>query len=207
MSHAVPAPGDPHVLYRHFDTRGTLLYIGISGDFEKREGNHKSASMWRSFLARTAVEQFEEKPEVIAAERVAIETEHPVFNKHHNDTPEARARLRAYLKQAGLSDLMRLWSCDWCGHYEERHDFSEPDIYVLPCPSCPEGICRIARERPSGLAAIRARNAVEKWRFWQMTPSEYKAYIKIGSPAPAVTGEEARRLITAAATDLREGGR
>ena len=130
---ATPAPGESYALYRHFDAQDRLLYVGISGSLRIREGIHKSTSMWRSLLARSIVERFEDADEAMKAERIAIETERPLFNVRHN-APRAGERLRAYLEETGHADWMRHW------------------------------------------------------------------------PSPAVSGDEARRLITSAARDLREKG-
>ena len=57
--------------------------------------------------ADSTVETLPNRAGVLAAERMAIETERPLFNVAHNDTPEARERLRAYLEGIGRMDLMR----------------------------------------------------------------------------------------------------
>lgn len=98
--------GSPYRLYRYFDARDLLLYIGISGQLGKRNGAHISRSKWMQFTARFAVEPRDSLEEVKDAERLAIEAEHPVFNQQHNNTPEARERLHAYLDEAGRLDLL-----------------------------------------------------------------------------------------------------
>ena len=93
-------------LYRHFDIADRLLYIGISGRLPVRETEHESGSRWWELIARSAAEPFETRLAVVTAERIAIQTEHPVFNRQYNNTPEARERMRAYLEGIGRMDLM-----------------------------------------------------------------------------------------------------
>ena len=52
------------------------------------------------FTARSTVERRKTLEDVKRAEREAIETEHPIFNKQYNNTPEAKARMRMYLIEA-----------------------------------------------------------------------------------------------------------
>jgi hypothetical protein len=95
-----------YALYRYFDAREVLLYIGKSGDMAVRDSTHIRRSQWMQFAVRSAIERYGNAEEVGDAERMAIETEHPVFNLQYNDTPEARERLRAYLEEVGRLDLM-----------------------------------------------------------------------------------------------------
>jgi hypothetical protein len=105
-----PEIDDPYALYRYFDTRSRLLYVGISGDLANRDRSHISRSRWMQLVASSTVERLKTLEDVQAAERKAIETERPLFNRLHNDTPEARERLRAYLDEIGRLDLLE--ACD-----------------------------------------------------------------------------------------------
>jgi predicted GIY-YIG superfamily endonuclease len=97
---------EPYRLYRYFDSRRWLLYVGISGDLARRDGTHISRSRWMQFTARSSVERHKTLEGVKEAERTAIESERPIFNKLHNSAPEAKRRLRAYLEAAGRLDLL-----------------------------------------------------------------------------------------------------
>jgi hypothetical protein len=103
---AEAAPPDPYALYRYFDVRDILLYVGITGDLAVRDRGHISRSRWMQLTARSAVERHKTAEDVRTAEREAIETEHPLFNVQYNNTPEAKARLRAYLEESGRLDLL-----------------------------------------------------------------------------------------------------
>jgi len=97
---------EPYALYRWFDARDILLYIGRTGELGRRISGHIARSRWMQFAASSTVERRGTLEDVNRAEREAIETEHPIFNKQYNDTPEARERLRSYLKEIGRLDLL-----------------------------------------------------------------------------------------------------
>ena len=94
-------PLDPYALYRWFDAADILLYIGKTGALAQRVAGHIARSRWMQFAARSTVERHGSDEDVTRAEREAIETEHPIFNKQYNDTPEARERLRSYPEPIG----------------------------------------------------------------------------------------------------------
>lgn len=97
---------DPYALYRYFDVRDILLYVGMTGDLAKRDKTHISKSAFMQLAARSAIERRKTLGDVKEAEQKAIETERPIFNIQYNDTPEARERLRAYLEEIGRLDLL-----------------------------------------------------------------------------------------------------
>jgi len=98
-------PGQ-YALYRYFDVRDVGLYIGKSGVLAERNSAHIARSEWMQFAVRSTFERYGTPEELATAEREAIEAEHPIFNKQYNNTPEAKARLRAYLEEAGRLDLL-----------------------------------------------------------------------------------------------------
>lgn len=95
-----------YALYRWFDSKDRVLYIGKSAALAARTRAHIHTSHWMQFVARSTVERHDSAEELAKAERVAIRTEGPIFNKVHNNTPEARERLRAYLEEAGQPELL-----------------------------------------------------------------------------------------------------
>lgn len=68
-------------LYRYFDEFGRLLYVGISKDADKRDGQHASLSSWHQFATQRTLEEFESRDEAMDAEALAIRDECPVFNR------------------------------------------------------------------------------------------------------------------------------
>lgn len=76
-----PLPDRRPCVYRHFDTDGTLIYVGACINHRTREQHHKSQSDWWPESARVDVEYHDTMREALAAERVAIYFEKPVHNK------------------------------------------------------------------------------------------------------------------------------
>jgi hypothetical protein len=71
---------NPHHLYRHFDKKNVLLYVGISFDFLNRLGAHKHASHWFCDIASVTVEHFKTRELAEIAEQLAIKNENPLHN-------------------------------------------------------------------------------------------------------------------------------
>lgn len=69
-----------HYLYRHFDAKGKLLYVGISLSATYRLSQHKQASPWFGEIARVEIEKCETRAQALEKERVAIVEEKPTHN-------------------------------------------------------------------------------------------------------------------------------
>lgn len=70
-------------LYRHFDADGKLLYVGISLSALQRTMSHKHSGWWE-MVTRIEIERHNTRDEALDAEREAIKTERPEFNKMHS---------------------------------------------------------------------------------------------------------------------------
>lgn len=70
-------------LYRHYNADGELLYVGIAGSEEYRRKDHKRTSKWFSEVdeSKSRVEQITGWTSVLKAEREAIQSENPKYNK------------------------------------------------------------------------------------------------------------------------------
>ncbi len=75
---------NPHVLYRFFATSGDLLYVGITGNPERRFSAHSHVQPWWDRVARIELERFGTRGELVEAEIAAIQSEHPKYNKTHS---------------------------------------------------------------------------------------------------------------------------
>ncbi|WP_157253142.1 GIY-YIG nuclease family protein [Nonomuraea typhae] len=73
-----------HALYRFFNADGGLLYIGISVNPPQRFRRHKGDQPWWCEVTQITIERFGSRPDVLAAEKQAIESEHPLYNLIHN---------------------------------------------------------------------------------------------------------------------------
>lgn len=102
----------PTALYRYFDEGDITLYVGISDHLPVREYSHVKSSVWMQLAVRSTIGRYPSRDEALAVERTAIETEHPIFNKQYNDTPEAVARLERYLAKRGMPDLLKIISVE-----------------------------------------------------------------------------------------------
>lgn len=72
---------EDHCLYRHFDTDGVLLYVGISLSVGTRTSAHRRAAPWFRDVARIEVQHFTSRADCALAERVAIDREKPLHNR------------------------------------------------------------------------------------------------------------------------------
>ena len=84
-------------LYRHFNSHGILLYVGISLNAITRFSEHRSSSKWSSQIASMTIEQFSSHAEAYDAETQAIRTEHP----RHNISKTTKQKIK--LKSLSIS--------------------------------------------------------------------------------------------------------
>ena len=73
----------PQQLYRYFNADGDLLYVGISANAFARMTQHQAGAQWWTEIATVTVEWFDSRREVLDAERDAIKSESPIWNKQH----------------------------------------------------------------------------------------------------------------------------
>lgn len=71
-------------LYRHFNSAGRLLYVGISCRVLSRTREHIKSAKWSDEIARIDIEHYSSREAVVAAEKSAIIAERPLFNIVHN---------------------------------------------------------------------------------------------------------------------------
>jgi hypothetical protein len=72
------------ILYRFYDAKDNLLYVGISNHFYARASEHTKNSGWMKNAVRATFEHYADRQSVLSAERSAIINEAPLFNKKHN---------------------------------------------------------------------------------------------------------------------------
>jgi excinuclease UvrABC nuclease subunit len=73
-------------LYRHFDAKGRLLYVGFSVTVFARTMQHMHGSSWAKLVTRIELEHFDDRNKAWRAEQLAIAKEAPMHNK--NFTPK-----------------------------------------------------------------------------------------------------------------------
>lgn len=84
-------------IYRVYDARGRLLYVGISSNPMARWRAHATTKSWWGEVAKTKVRWHRTRTSAEAAEVKAIKEEFPRFNRHHARFPLP--------KGAGCSEL------------------------------------------------------------------------------------------------------
>ena len=98
--------GDPRKqvqLYRHFAADGSLLYVGISRDSEKRLHQHARDSVWHSSISRVMIETCRDLDEARRKERIAVEAEKPAHNINlRGHTHGCRVSKKRTLERAGF---------------------------------------------------------------------------------------------------------
>lgn len=72
-------------VYRYFDKYGILLYVGFTVSGPKRKLAHAGQAQWWSSVATATFAHYRSVTAALAAERHAIETENPIWNKMHRD--------------------------------------------------------------------------------------------------------------------------
>jgi hypothetical protein len=68
-------------LYRHYDAKGRLLYVGISLSALARLRQHQERSSWANAITRVTIEWHPSREVARAAEKRAIREERPIHNK------------------------------------------------------------------------------------------------------------------------------
>lgn len=86
------------VLYRVYDRRGRLLYVGQTKDFRTRIRAHSNGSAWFRFAAFTTQRHYEARDDAIDAETEAIRNEHPRHNIAQSPTRPRRRRPHPVLR-------------------------------------------------------------------------------------------------------------
>lgn len=73
-------------LYRHFNSDGELLYVGVSLSAINRLGQHKEHSKWFSTITKVEIQSYATREEALDAEAIAINSERPKYNKRMSST-------------------------------------------------------------------------------------------------------------------------
>lgn len=68
-------------LYRLYDEQDNLLYIGVAWDVRQRFYQHKADKVWWNDVVRYELETYSDRDSVLQAERLAIQSELPAYNK------------------------------------------------------------------------------------------------------------------------------
>lgn len=93
----------PTSLYRYYDGRGILLYVGITGRGATRNHEHNMSKAWWPFVLHQDVTHYHTRGEALDAERAAIRRFRPPFNTQHNPGHELTRAAYMAMREVGVS--------------------------------------------------------------------------------------------------------
>jgi hypothetical protein len=117
-------------LYRFFDKDNRLLYVGISSRGPSRWKEHERNRDWWHDVTSSTMQTFTSRQDALRAEREAIKSERPVYNKMHNK-PGAVAK-KVWTAGHIPEEELRNWRIPgprvqpvlWRGRFVDNYDFS-----------------------------------------------------------------------------------
>ncbi len=167
-------------LYRHRDKNGTLLYVGISLSVAARLAQHEATSHWFAEVTQVDVEYFPTRDEACAAERVAIQTEHPRCNKAHTEYRAPRAKRERVERVPFFEPVVEIVAPKHSAYVSNSFDsVREARTYLYRSVA---ELQRLADKHRATYDAVRARHPEDTelrdlgHRFWlRLTDSEFDA--------------------------------
>jgi hypothetical protein len=101
-AHVTGADRTPSSVYRFYDQRGILLYVGLTARGRHRGNEHANSKSWWQYVARQEVEHFPDRNVAAKRERDLIRLHRPPYNRIHNpDHDRVRAAYEALLAAEG----------------------------------------------------------------------------------------------------------
>jgi hypothetical protein len=121
----------PQCLYRFYDAKDRLLYIGITVSLFRRWNNHNALKPWWRKVTRATVEHFPDRASVMRAERNAIRAEMPIYNVSHNaQVKDAGGRTRIATREVsrvpcacGCGKIPKGESSKYCAGHSTIEEF------------------------------------------------------------------------------------
>ena len=93
-------------LYRHFNSEGALLYVGISVNAINRTRQHSKVSKWYGEISTITIQHYLNREEAIEAEGIAVKLEGPLYNIRLKPKPERHRKYRAFrATDIGVDDM------------------------------------------------------------------------------------------------------
>lgn len=116
-----------HYVYRYFDAKNDLLYVGCSKNPWNRYRQHRSDSkQWIGEVTFGRLSVFADEAAARAAERAAIESEHPRYNRTFR-TDRTKWTAEQYLRHAygyiaaSRADKKRAWNSEYMAQVREEY--------------------------------------------------------------------------------------
>jgi predicted GIY-YIG superfamily endonuclease len=79
-SHFERLRAETHILYRCYNRKESLLYVGMTNNPEDRFKHHRTHQPWWPYVDHITLQQYATRRELAGAEATAIQDEHPKFN-------------------------------------------------------------------------------------------------------------------------------
>ncbi|MFC9287243.1 hypothetical protein [Streptomyces sp. NPDC057052] len=106
-------PAARTALYRLYDAKGSLLYLGIAAIPEHRWKLHSDRQPWWHLVARKSVEWHPDRATALAAEGRLTAEEQPLYNRY-------KVKQRETVRYDDADDLRRV--AEWLGRRVEEID-------------------------------------------------------------------------------------
>lgn len=121
-----------HILYRCFNKKDALLYVGMTSDPEHRFKSHRETKIWWKYVDHITLQPYPNRRQLEYAETSAIRMETPKFNVINTYVPTVR--------HLGGRKALTLWS-EPSRFGNVQHDDDEIDNdcierHPFPCPNC-----------------------------------------------------------------------
>lgn len=110
------------VLYRFYADDGALLYVGVTNNPTRRFSKHEDDKPWWHEVRGITVEHYNTREDVLAAERRAIEVEHPRYNIKRPSILRASKAAAASTKATWVCDACDKWVRDGDGYIHISYD-------------------------------------------------------------------------------------
>lgn len=99
-----------HALYRFYNDGGQLLYTGITNSPERRFTEHAKEKHWWEDVRGIAIDWYEDRESVLAAEKRAIRIEKPVYNIRGKEALKGEFTRKDNMETAAAVAFCRLWT-------------------------------------------------------------------------------------------------
>jgi hypothetical protein len=150
-------------LYFHYDLDDVLLYIGITDQPVQRGKEHAADSEWVRFAHRMEARWYDSRPAALEAERVAVESREPVFNRQYVPAAIAEQRRSTYLAAQGWAHSgVPTADASWL----ERNTGYGAVVLEAMCPVIPGGVAGFNRAYTRAKLERHPFAAVQQYGSW-----------------------------------------
>jgi excinuclease UvrABC nuclease subunit len=93
-------------VYKYFDGKGRLLYVGVTARGIRRTQEHAESKQWWPLCAGCGIEHYDTRDKALDREQELIQRHHPPYNTVHNHRKaEARAAYESHKPRVVLGEM------------------------------------------------------------------------------------------------------